>query len=160
VVAGTQVSHDPALARGTAEGKTNVIAGQAVVDGDLRFLSNEQRENAKRRMQDIVAASLPGTHAQIEFHDSYPAMAPTEGNRALLAVFDQASRDLGQGPLPALDPGQRGAGDVSFVAPDVSALDGLGARGGGEHTPDEWIDLSAMPPLIKRAAILIYRLTR
>ena len=63
------------------------------------------------------------------------------------------------GAVPALDPGSRGAGDVSFVS-FIAGLDGLGARGRGSHTPHEEIDLASLPQLIKRTAILIYRLTR
>jgi acetylornithine deacetylase/succinyl-diaminopimelate desuccinylase-like protein len=36
----------------------------------------------------------------------------------------------------------------------------LGARGGGSHEPDEFVELDTLPLLIKRAALLIYRLTR
>src|SRR4029453_9773414 len=39
---GTAVILDPALTRGTAAGKENVIAEQAMVMGDLRTLSREQ----------------------------------------------------------------------------------------------------------------------
>ena len=62
--------------------------------------------------------------------------------------------------MPALDPLRRGAADISFVAPYTDALAGLGAIGGDGHTPDEYIELSSMPLAIKRAAILIYRLSR
>ncbi len=157
---GTDVSFDEDAHAGSASGKTNVIARRVVATGDLRFLSIEQREAAKERMRKIVADPLPRTSATLTFTDEYPAMAPTDGNYALLGVLDQASRDLGFGPVPALDPGERGAGDVSFVAPGVDSLDGIGARGEGSHTPDETVDLESLPMLIKRTAILIYRLTR
>src|SRR4029079_10252044 len=88
-----------------------------------------------------------------------PPMAPTKGNYALLQVLDDASRDLGQGPVPALDPGERGAGDISFVS-FIDGLDGLGAKGQGSHTPAETVDLASLPKLVERTAILIYRLTR
>jgi glutamate carboxypeptidase len=87
-------------------------------------------------------------------------MAPTEGNHRLLAALDRASRDLGLGGVKANDPGLRGAGDISFVAPMLDGLDGLGARGEGAHAPEGWVDLSSLAPQIRRAALLIYRLTR
>ena len=58
------------------------------------------------------------------------------------------------------DPLKRGAADISFVAPYTDALAGLGAIGEGGHTPNESIDLNSMALGIKRAAILIYRLSR
>jgi glutamate carboxypeptidase len=70
------------------------------------------------------------------------------------------NRDLGTPTMEALDPGRRGAADVSFVAPYVDALAGLGANGSGAHAPGERIDLQTLPLQVKRAALLIYRLTR
>jgi acetylornithine deacetylase/succinyl-diaminopimelate desuccinylase-like protein len=160
VVGGTEITYDSAAKRGTAFGKTNVIAAKATAEGDLRFLTNEQREKVKNAMRAIVAASLPRASATIMFVDEYPAMGPTEGNYALLKILDQASRDLGYGEVPPLEPSKRGAGDISFVAPLLSGLDGLGSRGSGAHTSAEQMDLESLPMLIKRTALLIYRLTR
>ena len=89
-------------------------------------------------MRKIVAASLPHTSATITFRDGYPPMAPTEGNRKLLAMYDAVSRDLGFGPVTAVDPRRAGAADISFAADHVEmAIDGIGLLGGGNHTPDE-----------------------
>jgi len=70
------------------------------------------------------------------------------------------NQELGGDPLPALDPSRRGAADSSFVAPYTDALAGLGAYGENLHSPDERLDLDSLPTAIKRAALLIYRLTR
>lgn len=161
LLGGTTVEFDPMLSRGTAFGKTNVIAETAVVAGDLRTISPEQRERAKGRMRDIVDRHLPGTSATIEFVDSYPPMAPSQTNYDLLSVLDEVSRDLGFGTVEAVDPGRRGAADVSFVASVAGAsLDGLGVVGDGGHTVNETMDLRSLPIMAKRAAVLIYRLTR
>ncbi|MGB2239733.1 MAG: hypothetical protein ACPH09_11060, partial [Pseudomonadales bacterium] len=58
------------------------------------------------------------------------------------------------------DPGLRGAADVSFVAEYVDAIDGIGAEGQGAHALNEQIDLSTLPLLIERAALLMYRIAR
>ena len=159
-VGGTDVTFDTNSVAGTAAGKLNIIARSAIVQGDLRFLSEEQKEHARAKMREIVARHLPQTSAEIMFEDEYPAMPPTKGNQALLAAYDSVSRALGYGPVRALDPGQRGAGDVSFVAPYVDAIDGLGADGLGSHTPREEVNLESLPMQTERAAVLIYRLTR
>jgi glutamate carboxypeptidase len=68
--------------------------------------------------------------------------------------------DLGLGTVEPVHPGRRGAADVSFVTPYVDALDGLGPVGSGGHTTEETVDLRSLPIVTKRAALLIYRLTR
>jgi glutamate carboxypeptidase len=159
ILGGTSVDFDATQARGTAFGKTNVIAEHVVVAGDLRTLSPDQLERAKGTMQAVVAESLPHTTAELSFEDGYPPMAPTDGNRRLLGFYDQASRDLGLGGVAATDPQRAGAADVSFVAGLVPmAMDGLGPKGSGEHTTGETLDLSTLPMQTKRAAVLLYRL--
>ncbi len=147
-------------ASGRASGKNNVVAARAIVTGDLRFISEVQREKTKARMRAIASEALPETRAELTFDDGYPPMPPTEANRELLGMLDEVSRDLGLGPITALDPGARGAGDASFVAPHVPVLDGLGAKGGATHTAGEWVDLGTLPEQTKRAALLIHRLIR
>jgi len=146
---------------GTASGKTNVVPAKVIVHGDLRFISEEQKASARTRMRDIVAKSLAGTNSKITFEDGIPAMTPNDGNYALLKQLDQVSRDLGFGPVEALDPGERGAGDVAFVSNIISGLDGLGIGGGQhEHAKGESAQIDTLPMLTKRAALLIHRLTR
>ena len=140
-------------------GKVNIIPGEALAMGDLRVLTPDQLARIKDKMQSIVSSrNLPGTKAEITFTDNYPPMAPTPGNVKLLEKLNEGNRALGMAEIQALDPMLRGAGDVSFVAPFVAALDGLGATGTGSHAPGETVDLSRMPLQSKRAALLIYRL--
>jgi len=160
ILGGTEVTYDGAAAKGSAFGKSNVIANSATVKGDLRFLTPEQGEQARARMRSIVAQNLPGTSAQIRFEDGYPPMAPTEGNLKVLELYSKASADAGLGPIAALPPGLRGAGDVQFVAPSVDSLDGLGATGKGAHAPGEDLDVRSIEQGAVRTAVLLYRLTR
>lgn len=150
---------DAGKVRIAATGKTNIIASTAIARGDLRALSPEQIARTKARMQAIVAQSLGGASARIEFHpDGYPPMAPTAGNRALFGVLQAANRDLGLPEMGELDPVKRGAGDVSFVAADVDALAGLGPHSTGDHAPGEAVDIPSIWTQAKRAAILMSRL--
>jgi len=144
----------------SAEGKANVVSAKAIVRGDLRFISEEQKETASAKMREIVAKNLPGTSAKITFSDGIPAMPPTTGNYALLKQLDEVSQNLGFGKIEAFDPGERGAGDISYVAHLIPGIDALGAAGGNAHVSGEFADLVTLPNQIKRAAVLIYRLTR
>lgn len=157
---GSAIEYDELAQKGTAVAKTNIISPKTVVTGDLRFLTEAQKENARDTMRMITAAHLPGTSASISFMDGIPSMPPTAGNDSLLRVLSTVSTALGYGAVAAGDPGQRGAGDISYIAAYLDCLDGLGASGKGAHAPGEIINLAEYPKLIKRTAILIYRLTR
>lgn len=158
LLGGTFTDLDAMTSKGNAFGKSNVVAQKAVVKGGLRFISEEQKENARIKMRAIVANNLPQTSAKITFTDSYPAMGPTDGNKNLLNILNTVSLDLKQGEVLAYDPGKRGAADTSFVAEYVDCLDGLGTMGSGAHTPEETVNLNTIEALTKRTAILIYRL--
>jgi glutamate carboxypeptidase len=160
VLGGTSVSVDKDGISGTATGKDNVIAPKAFASGDIRTISNEQTERVEKKMQAIVAQHLPKTNATLSFGEGYPAMAPTAESRALLGVLNQVNQSLGLAPMPELDPMKRGAGDIAFVSPPLPGLAGIGATGEGAHQPGETIDLSAQPINTKRAALLMYRLSR
>jgi glutamate carboxypeptidase len=158
IVGGTDVTWDTTRLAGTAAGKTNIIPQTATVPGDLRFITEAQKDSTRARMRAIVAQHLPGTSAEIHFEDGYPAMPPTAGGERLVTLFDSVSQSLGYGPVRAQDPGSRGAGDVSFVAPYIDGMDGLGALGTGAHTPRERVSLNSLVMQTERSAALIYRL--
>jgi glutamate carboxypeptidase len=159
IVGGTEASLDASQIRGTAAGKTNVIANTVIVKSDLRYLDYAQRDRAQARMRAIVAQNLPGASASIRFEDSYPPMAVTPGNLKLLEAYSHASRDAGLGPIGMVPPEARGAGDIQFIAPLIDSLDGLGANGRGMHSPEEDLDPVSIERGAIRAALLIYRLT-
>jgi len=158
IVGGTAVAFDKGTNKGRTFGKTNVVPQKAIASGDIRCLTQEQIDNTVAKMKAIVAKHLPKTNATITFDLKYPPMAPTKGNYEVLKVLDGLSQAMGQGKVAAFDPAKRGAGDISFVAQYVDALDGLGTMGGGSHTTKEYMELNHFKDLTKRAALLIYRL--
>jgi glutamate carboxypeptidase len=160
VAGGAQASLNADETTGQASGKANIIAGEAVALGDIRTLSNQQEARVRAKMQAIVARHLPKTEASITFEETgYPAMAPTEGNRALLARLNAVNQTLGLPEMPAGDPASRGAGDIAFVA-FIDGLVGLGMAGEGSHAPGETADLKSLDTQAMRAALLMTRLSR
>ena len=155
---GTDVAYDPAKSAGTSAGKYNVVSRSATVKGDLRALDEKERESAKGRMREIVAASLPKASAKIDFEEVVPPFPVTEGNRTLMKVVDAAGLALGQATLSERDPVASGFGDVNFVCSLLSAVDGLGVAGDGLHSPDENADPKSVGPMTARAAVAIGRL--
>jgi glutamate carboxypeptidase len=147
---------------GTAEvsGKDNIIAAQALAEGDLRTLSDEQTARVQDKMREIVSHHLPGSDAHIEFIPGYPAMAPTAASQALFEQLSRVNADLGLAALEKGDPASRGAGDIAFVAAYVPGLVGMGIAGRGQHAVGETADLSSIDPQAERAAVLIERVGR
>jgi glutamate carboxypeptidase len=161
IFGGTRIHYDQNNSEGIASGKDNVIAKSAIAKGDLRFLSADQKSNAENKILAIVSQHLSGTTASIHFQEGIPGMIPTENNNKLLQKYSSVSNDLGYGTMTSLDPGMRGAGDISHIASIVSAnLAGLGALGAGAHSSKETVDINSLHIQTQRAAILIYRLTR
>ena len=144
-----------------ATGKTNIIAATAIARGDLRALSQEQIARAKAKMQAIVAQPLPGANAEIELRrgrlsaDGADRRQPRAAGR-----LNPVNRDLGLAEMGELDPVQRGAGDISFVAADADGLAGLGPASRGDHAPGETVDIPSIASQAKRAAILMTRLAK
>lgn len=159
IVGGTQIKAND-QSNLSAFGKTNIVAETAVVKGDMRFISNEQREAVKDKMKKIVAINLPKTSASIEFNDGYPAMVARKENKQLLSIFSKVSEDIGYGSVTAFPAEKRGAGDSAFVSPYVATIDGLGASGGGSHSKFEHLNVESLKMATIRTAIFIYRLSQ
>jgi len=157
---GEQAAFDAGRTRLSASGKDNIVPPVALARGDFRTLSAEQTKRVGEKMRAIVSRHLPRTEATLEIEENYPPMAPTAGNRALLAKLNAVNRDLGLAEMGELDPLARGAGDISFVAADVDGLVGMGASGGNSHADGEYVELDSLPRQAKRAALLMHRLAQ
>ena len=160
-IGGADVTFDSTKIKGAVSGKLNIISPITYVQGDLRFLTEDQKNKAREKMRNIATTNnLGSTSAIISFDDGIPSMEPTLGNNLLAEKLSSVSMDMGIGPVRAGDPGSRGAGDISYIAKYLDCLDGLGASGKGAHAPGETINLKEFPVLIKRTALFIYRLTK
>lgn len=161
IIGGTSLEPNAELTGGTALGKSNVVAQDVIVRGDIRAISPAQLEKAQKIMKAVVSDNYHGTTAEIIFgNDGYPPLAPTDGNRALLESYNKTSQDLGFGKVTAVNPRNAGAADISFTSGYVDmAIDGLGLTGGtDDHTILETGNLNHVSIQAKRAAVLMYRL--
>jgi glutamate carboxypeptidase len=142
----------------TADGKSNAVPPIFRAKGDLRFLNEQQKDSTRARMRAIVAKPLAGATPTIEFEDRYPSMPLTPDGLRLVSIFDESSRSLGYPAVVAQDAESRGAGDISFVAPFIPGIDGLGVSGGGAHSPRETVNLPSLKMQAERAAVMMSRL--
>ncbi|APG60514.1 M20/M25/M40 family metallo-hydrolase [Christiangramia salexigens] len=162
ILGGTSVDVKEDGTGGSAYGKTNVVAQKAIVKGDIRAISIDQLEKSKKTMQDILDKNYPQTKAELSFDEGgYPPLAPSEGNSTLLKYYDAISQDLGFGKVYAVNPRNAGAADISFTSGHIEmAVDGLGLSGADDHTINETGNLKMLSRQAKRAAILMYRLSK
>jgi len=158
LASGTTVVPRPENGGMLADGKSNIIPPVLQATGDLRFLTEAQKEAARARMRAIVARPLTGAQGTITFVDSYPAMPITPVGQRLLAILDATSRSLGYSSVTTTAPESRGAGDISFVAPLIPGIDGLGVAGAGAHSPREQAFLPSIRLSAERAAVFMSRL--
>lgn len=159
VAGGATAKFEEEGTRSVATGKSNIIPPIALASGEFRTLSDEQTERVRRKMEEIVGRNAPQTSAGILFAEGYPPMAPTPGNRAILARLNAVNRAMGLAEMPELDPLRRGAGDIGFVARDVDGLAGMGPAGSNTHAVGETVHLPSITRQAKRAAILMTRLS-
>ncbi|MBT8294986.1 MAG: M20/M25/M40 family metallo-hydrolase [Gramella sp.] len=162
ILGGTSVDLKEDETGGTAYGKTNVVAQKALVKGDIRAVSLEQLEKARQKMTQIVSENYPQAQAKLTFDaGGYPPLGLTDGNNRLLNYYDEISRDLGYGKVHPVNPRNAGAADISFTAGHVDmAVDGLGLSGADDHTVNETGNINKLGIQAKRAALLMYRLSK
>lgn len=159
ILGGTNVNYNTDKFGGEAFGKDNRIAKTAMATGDLRFISPQQEISANENIAKIVNQHLSGTTGTVSFQEGIPSMPPTANNIELLKKYSAISISLGYGPVSPLDPGLRGAADISHIAAITQAnLDGLGPVGTGAHSEKETLDIKSLPIQTQKAAILMYRL--
>ena len=159
ILGGATAEINPDSTGGTATGKANVVAPAAIATGDIRTLNDDQTKRVEQKMLTIVAAHLPKTGAKINFDEGYPAMARTPAGEQLLDQWNAISQALGLGPVVEGGPMTRGAGDISFAAPFIPGLVGVGILGEGYHAEGETAYLDSLAKQAKRDAILMERLS-
>ena len=103
---------------------------------------------------DTVLAGLPeavdGVRLEAEFLRRWPGMDSRAATAPLLAA---AAERLGR-PIHGADRG--GASDASYLAPVIEVtVDGLGPRGGGAHTPSEYIVAASLRSRAEVALALV-----
>ncbi len=136
----------------------NVIPDSCSITLGLRYHTNTDYDAALAELKAICdRIPIPGTSAELTVLGRYPAMEKTQNTDKLAALYDQASRKLGLGPVTALSAG--GCSDSAFVTQiGVPALCSLGISGANAHTKEEYALLSSMIPQCKKLVTTILSL--
>lgn len=132
----------------------NTVPDRAEALVDFRYLTAPDGEAllaALREAAEAAQAGVPGARVEIQGGITRVPLERTEATRALLAEYAAcaAASGLGTGEAPLIG----GGSDANTVAAaGVPAIDGLGPRGVGFHTVDEYIERDTLIP--KTAALV------
>jgi glutamate carboxypeptidase len=144
---------------GRIEGGTtrNTVPAQARCEVDVRFLAPADGDEVLARIDEAArAAAVEGTRIEVLRPGSRPALVRTDASAALAAEYGECQREAGLGSGEA--PLSGGGSDASVTgAAGVPSIDGLGPRGAGFHTHDEYIELGSLVP---KAGALVRFLAR
>jgi glutamate carboxypeptidase len=130
---------------------TIVRSGEAInvvpPSGELVFDIRSRDTGTFANVMAAVPTEVAGVTLESTLERVWPAMDSEASARPLLAA---AAELLGR---PIVPRGRGGASDASHFAPAIPlTIDGLGPRGGGAHTPDEFVHL---PSLGERIAVAL-----
>jgi glutamate carboxypeptidase len=132
----------------------NVVPDHARAWGNVRYFTAQSESLAATKL-DALAAS-PGISIRRSFNR--PAKPLTPGTQKLADFARATAADLDQ-PMPFAKTGGVCDGN-NLQAAGCPTIDTLGVRGGGLHTPQEWIDLSSLVQRCQLLALLMHRLSQ
>lgn len=126
----------------------NTVPDRAEALVDFRFLTARDGEAllaALHAAAERAAAGVPGARVELHGGVTRVPLERTEASAALLAEYGACARasSLGSDEAPLIG----GGSDANTVAAaGVPAIDGLGPRGKGFHTVDEFIERATLIP--------------
>ena len=126
----------------------NTVPDHAVAEVDLRFCTRADGEDLVRRFHEAAreaAAGVPGTRVEVQGGVAREPLERTEASGALLQAYGACAHasGLGRGEAPLVG----GGSDASTSsAMGIPSIDGLGPRGKGFHTVEEFIEVDTLVP--------------
>jgi glutamate carboxypeptidase len=134
----------------------NTVPDHAEALVDFRFITREDGAATLAKLR-AIASDVPGTSLEFAGGIGRVPLERSDASAALAAEFGACQRQagLGDGEEKLLG----GGSDANTAAAaGVPAVDGLGPRGKGYHTLDEYIERDTLVP--KAAALVRYLVTK
>lgn len=134
----------------------NAVPNRARAWGNVRFPDAATAEALGAELDALATAhdAIPGVRVLRSFNRPAKPLTPETEKLALAARA--AAEDLGQS-LPFAKTGGVCDGNIMQAA-GLPTIDTLGVRGGGLHTPEEWIELPSLVERCQLLAVLVGRL--
>lgn len=136
---------------------TNAVPDSAAAWGNVRFPDPASADELGAMLDSLQteADAMPGVVVRRSFNR--PAKPLIPGTEALALRARGVAEDLAMA-LPFEKTGGVCDGNIMQDA-GLPTIDTVGVRGGGLHTPEEWIDLTSLVERCQMLAILIARLS-
>jgi glutamate carboxypeptidase len=138
----------------------NTVPDRAEADVDLRFCTRVEGEELLQRFHASAAqaaAGVPGTRLELSGGVAREPLERTEASLALMGAYGACAHASGLGHAEA--PLVGGGSDASTSsAMGIPSIDGLGPRGKGFHTVEEYIEVDTLIP--KAQALVRFLATR
>lgn len=146
------------LSIGPIEGgvATNAVPDRARAWGNARFPTPEAADEIGAMLSELATAPDAAPSATVMTCFNRPAKPLTPEVERLALAARAAAEDLGQS-LPFASTGGVCDGNI-MQSVGLATIDTLGVRGGGLHTPDEWIELPSLVERCQLLALLVARL--
>jgi glutamate carboxypeptidase len=135
---------------------TNAVPDLARAWGNCRFATPDDAQDIAQMLDQLETSDGDLPHVRVQRVFNRPAKPHNDETRALALRARTVAEDLGQN-LPFARTGGVCDGNILQDA-GLPTIDTLGVRGGGLHTPEEWIDLPSLVERCKMLAVLIHRL--
>lgn len=135
---------------------TNIVAEEAWAFGNVRFGGAEAERELTAAIEGLAGAASNGARVEVMTSFARPVKPMTPGVEALARLARACAEDLGQ-RLPFGKTGGVCDGN-NIQAAGVPVIDTLGVRGGGLHTPEEWVEVASLVERAQLAAVLMARL--
>jgi glutamate carboxypeptidase len=143
---------------GTSE-RLNIVADRCLVEGEVRYLTVEDRDRIWSRMREIADELARDWRVELDLDavEHIPPMVASSANRTMADHLVRRAREAGW--VLELESNRGGVSFPNFL-PDLSGirvLDGLGPVGGGMHTRGEYLELRSLERrIVLIAEALIY----
>lgn len=138
--------------------RPNVVADLAEAEIDVRIARAADAAPLDQAMREALAREVvAGTAAELTGGISNPPMEKTEASARLVALAQQAAREL---RFEIEDVATGGGSDGNYTAAlGVPTIDGLGPIGGKSHNAmEEWLDEKSIVPRVAMLARLIVKI--
>jgi len=135
----------------------NVVADSATAELDVRFWENDECDRVHQALASLCARGfLDGVTTTLTRVNHKPAMAASDGTRALMQLVEKAGSEEG---IAITWQAVGGGSDANHTAAlGIPTLDGFGPTGAGFHSPAEWLETASIEPrvrLLKRVVSML-----